>query len=336
MGNILHISVVLDDIDDAQNENTERSQGDMRLSRDEQLATIRNLNQNAKSDYDRTQLKPIDGTILEEAVLEDLCGEAEIELDQVETGPITGIFRNTQKAELITRLSSNPKTKKYFETSEAFDFYVEEVVCGDAQTNNNLTVEYDRALTGGNSWIQKSENRSERSNMSMSRSKVELPNTRISRKDLSDQLQSYRSNTRTTMMSNRTTTLSHRMSNRMSNRIDSRMSRMTSKSRIHRNTKMQLNGPRSTSPGEPDKTRSILGPEDNRWSKLTSYSLPSDFVNNNYSAMDRVDRRKTSIVCKTNETTLQMATELLQKGKIKPPKEDNSTHKERECLCLVF
>jgi len=294
MGNYLPIKVVLSDIDEQNN--SSQSLVQKRTTRNEQLANIRNLNQNNKTDDDKIQIKPVEGTILEEALLENLCGEADEELDRGEEGPMT----NAQKAELITKLSANPKTKKHFETNDTFESYVENTLGGDKRTNHNLSTDYSRALHIRNSQsIQQlttfksiKSQRSYVSQMSSTRSRC------VSRNDLCDQLQAHRSNISNKSKSER---LIANLQNRTSN-----MSRNTS----------------------------TITPNDNRWSKLTTYSLPSNFVNNNFSPMGEIDRRKTSIVCQTNEATLKMADELLKKGKIKPPKE--STEEDGcECFCLV-
>jgi hypothetical protein len=55
---------------------------------------------------------PIEGAIVEEAVLEDLCEEADLEVENTTLG---GNVSNQQKAELLSRLSTNQNTKQYFQ-----------------------------------------------------------------------------------------------------------------------------------------------------------------------------------------------------------------------------
>jgi hypothetical protein len=312
MGNYLPMRVVLDDIGDEQNEIRsskipENNQEKYRTSqsnttyREEQLATIRNLNQSNKRDVERIQLKPAEGTILEEAVLEDLCGEASLELENTQTGPMT----NKQKAELITKLSADPRTKKHFETADSFDLYVAKTVAGDKRTNHNLSVDYGRAMNGHLSQsIQRLE--TGRSHTSMLRSNTsqlssyKMSNARsISRNDLCDQLLAHRSD-----MSTR----SRKSQKLIANLVPQNQQTLT----LDQNTG-----------------------SDRKWSSATTYSLPGNFVDNRNSAMGDVDRRKTSIVCQTNEATLRMANELLEKGKINPKSDAQSEDGGFECCCIV-
>jgi len=302
MGNILP-KVVWNDLNDGDEIETSQPQTTAsRTSRDVQLAHIRTINLKTKTE--KVQVLPNDNTILEEAVLEDLCEEAELELDETRIGPMS----NHQKANLITQLSNSPKTKHHFTTESQFDDYVERKIHGDKRMVNKLMVDQERLAqrkvsqhsnqhilmnqTSNRSCISR---RSRYSNRSRISKKSNVSNHNITGYDLTEQLRKHRSNI----------------------------------SNVSRNS------------ARVNKTQELtneLGPEiaeTKRWSKMTTYSLPSNFAANNYSAMNESDRQRTSIVCKTNDQTLQMATELLQKGKIIPKENEDSEKRQFNCCMFV-
>lgn len=303
MGNILP-KVVWSDLNGDEDEpKADDVNTSSRNSRDVQLAQIRTMNLKTKTD--KVQVLPNDNTILEEAVLEDLCEEAELELDETRIGPMS----NHQKANLITQLSNSPKTKHHFTTESQFDDYVEKKIHGDKRMVNKLMVDQERAAqrmvsqhsnqhilmtqTSNKSCMSR---RSKYSNRSRISRKSNVSNHNITNNDLTEQLKRHRSN--------------------ISN---------ASRNSTRKNWTQDL-------PSTTKELGTELG-ENKRWSKMTTYSLPSNFAANNYSAMNESDRQRTSIVCKTNDQTLQMATELLQKGKIIPKEEDN---REKQFSCCIF
>ena len=75
------------------------------------LAQIRNTNLKTKLDQNKTQQAPNKNTIVEEAVLEDLCEEADLEVESTKNGPMS----EAQKALLLSQLSTNDRTKHHFE-----------------------------------------------------------------------------------------------------------------------------------------------------------------------------------------------------------------------------
>ena len=57
----------------------------------------------------------------EEAVLEDLCEEADLEVENTTLG---GNVSNQQKAELLSRLSTNQNTKQYFQVHFFISYFL--------------------------------------------------------------------------------------------------------------------------------------------------------------------------------------------------------------------
>ena len=64
--------------------------------------------------------------------------------------------------------------------------------------------------------------------------------------------------------------------------------------------------------------------KDRTLSSATTYSLPSNFVQSPYTSMNSEDRRKMSVICKSNEQTLLMA-ERVANGK--------SSYSKLSCSC---
>ena len=94
----------------------------------------------------------------------------------------------------------------------------------------------------------------------------------------------------------------------------------------------------STVSKKEDRVKDIIAEEDQskRVSNMTTYSLPPEFVDNALSPMNPTNRRKTKVVCKSNQDTLQMANQIVVTGAITvPPSEDDSDDDGIACLCFT-
>jgi len=336
MGNL---NVVLNDLKHADSDEdekfdkprSERPPDPDAADEDKSLASIRTTNLNKKTDRDKTQHAPNTNTIVEEAVLEDLCEEASLELEETKNGPMS----EDQKALLLTQLSTNDKTKHHFKNPDQFEEFVNEKIHGDIQTAHILDIAPNYLQrTSSNGQLGARQSRlshrsivSRRSNMGRS-SALELERvssvvhpSRMSNFDLTERIRQQRTSTMSTM-SNRGRGGNARASwNRAASKL--------SASRISASKIC----PEETS-AQPRQSVDQLASNQPRKSTATTYSLPADFAN---SPMNTTDKKKTAIVCKTNEKTLQMATQMIDSGKAKLREEESDSDSDDgiECFCFT-
>jgi len=287
-------------------------------ARQDHFAQIRSENLRNKGERERVQQAPNANTIVEEAVLEDLCQEADEELDSTKNGPMT----SEQKAHLLKRISTNVRTKHHFESPDNFEAYVNEKLQGDLLTQNNLNI----ANT-----LQRNS-----SQISMTSQK------RVSRLSNIGVTQRY---------SQRSMVSVHRVSSRMSQRSYNPMlgiGQRNSAMAMHGGPMAVLNELPETLPSGRVSNRDLTAhiraqkglaePENpiRRTSSMTTnmYSLPEGFAGNDKSAMNKINRQKTQIVCKTNAQTLQMANTLAEKGTLEMADREVDSDDEFRCLCF--
>jgi len=269
------------------------------------FASIRKKNLNAKSEKQtKTQQPPNANTIVEEALLEDLCEEASLELEVTKNGPMS----NEQKKKLLTRLSTNDRTKHHFQNPNKFESYVKQRIEGDDQIANILNVDQSKMIK------MTSSNCSNRSRISM----------RTSHRSMKRQssLMSFNEQIENKTLENRP---SHKdLTTQL--RSEARISRSSRTSRMSGRT-----------PIAPGPIMEALPEEytegSTRYSKMTTYSLPNDFVTNDNLPMNEVNRRKTNIVCKTNEETIKMANRLVENGALTMTVDYDSDDESTRCLC---
>jgi hypothetical protein len=338
MGNIKSVIAELqnDLSSNASNDQFERPQKPSEppiLDPELKLAQIRNTNLKTKLDQNKTQQAPNKNTIVEEAVLEDLCEEADLEVDSTKNGPMS----EAQKALLLSELATNDRTKHHFENSDQFETFVSEKIHGDIQTANILDIAHNTVQRTNSNTRQIPATESQRSVTSRASQKLwrqsaknvlklaDGPNTgRISHRDLTTQLRQSRISRMSRNPSGldiRNMGYEPRRISRMSNK-NSALDIMSEEPapRVSQNdlaTQLRQNRiSRMSNMHTPDRISKIsaMG-EPKKISTATAYSLPSDFVSNALnSPMNATDRRKTNTINQTNDKTLQMANELIQRG----------------------
>lgn len=128
MGNILP-KIVFEDILDRENQQSADfyNEATDEETRERQLCEIRRLNQQ-KSNVSSMRLRESAITIMEEVALEDLCQEAGYEADDVND---KGEISASQKNKVLEKLAQNAQTKKYFQTKETLQNYIDKKIYGD-------------------------------------------------------------------------------------------------------------------------------------------------------------------------------------------------------------
>jgi len=289
----------------------------------EKFASIRNDNLRNKLDLEQTQRTPNANTIVEEAVLEDLCEEADEELDSTKNGPMT----NNQKAKLLQRLSTNVRTKHHFESPDNFETFVSEKIKGDTSTKNNLNIVQKQLKRQSSNTSFGSILSNRNSIRSLARVSSRVSN-RVSAHKLPGTIPMARgpSYSNINNMEHRISTrdLTAHIKNNILNQPNNRPSNVRM-SVMSRHPDLKTITERTLTDTVPDEER--------RTSSATTYSLPNNFVTNDLLPMNEIDRQKQDIVCKTNKETLEMANQLLQKGNLKDIPQNSDSDDDEGCGC---
>lgn len=313
------------------------------------LETIRADNLKNKKTDDKTSKAPQTNTIVEEAVLEDLCEEASLELEVAKAGPID----KNQKSKLLRQLATNQKTAQHFEKPENFEDYVNdrlnsEVPLDPRNSAMGLGVLQPLGRTASNC--------SNHSRMSvMSRvgpaGGIKRTSSRIS--NFGEIHPLNRASSRISHISATNVTPMGRTSSKHAGwtavRASSRLSLLAENTRREstlgaekpaaKRSWMEIKQQIDTADGTVQNRRSrisVMAPppghalpdldtigeksnekntqETQSYKDLnsTAYSLPKNFVSDRKSAMSTKDRKKVAIVNATNEATLRMATQAAE------------------------
>lgn len=301
MGNILP-KIVFEDIDDNRIDSQSNSNESLRTRH---LMEIRQLNIRKQKNNAGIRLdQPSNNAIIEDAMLEDLCLEAGVEAEDIQSN---GKISEKQKSLVLDRLSKSNLTKQHFQSRQIFHNYVDSKILGDESTQEQLA-----RSTIFNNPINHNE-----SHESFIESNNKIRNERGSTTSNTFQRQSKLGYRVPVSLQSRNSRHISKVSSkvRQSNLNNSRHSRMISQLE---NSRMSMKRNTNQSGADWRKSRNISN----------TYSLPSNFYTP-YNTVEIDNRRTQSTVCKNNEHTLQMAEKIAFDSKV--------TKKHmRICGCLTL
>jgi len=136
MGNLIPC-IVFEEVEDEEEEDLAESDSDISL-RTRQLMDIREVNLRRQRSGNSLLTYGGANAIVEDAALEDLCGEAGCEADNIEND--NGALSSQQKAEMLSKLAQNNQTKKHFQSKQTFQDFLDTKLYGDEKTDNYLAL----------------------------------------------------------------------------------------------------------------------------------------------------------------------------------------------------
>lgn len=332
MGNLIPC-IVFEEVEDEEDD-YEISEADSDISlRTKQLMEIREVN--LRRQRSGNSLLQYHGTnaIVEDAALEDLCGEAGCEADNIEND--NGALSAEQKAAMLDKLAKNNQTKKHFQSKQTLQNYLDTKLYGDEKTDNFL------GLGPSNSRYQSASNQGIITENNSDKEPVQKKVTKDPRKFSEgntltiDMLPPLNRNTSGISMGdlkreNSITIPMKTMHGRTSDNRDSVAQRYSKANRVSSQTvrgsylrnHSQMRA--SNFSRQSSWSRASRMTNKDRTSQVTAYSLPGRLT----STVPRDDMKRVSKILRHNEETILIAEQVAQ-GK-------TATKKNTGCLRIVI